>query len=314
MNAKDDASYFAYAAGWSSVRKMPEKTAYNSFQRIADRLWKRGGGGVKQLELNLQRVRPEADHDEIRELSREGMRSYFRYWCDAFRMPDWSSERIVERFDGIDADHLDVALAEGKGCIVALPHMGNWDHAGAWATLAHAPVVAVAERLKPERLYEKFLAYRRSIGLEIHPLGTPNMMDVLAQDLADNKIVALLADRDLTARGIDVEFFGETTRMPAGAATLALRTGAPLMAASLGYDGPNAFAKISPFLDVPTVDDPTDHEQVAAAVPEVCQQIADVFAEGISQHPTNWHMLQKLWLSDLDPDRLAQADRAGGRT
>ncbi len=318
MNIKDDASYLAFATGWGAVRKLPEKSAYRSFDVISDRLWSRRKGGVVQLEKNLSRVEPGATPEQLRTMSRESMRKYFRYWCDAFRMPDWDKTRIVDTFECVDEYRLVDGLAQDKGVIVALAHMGNWDHAGAWATLTHAPLTAVAEKLEPERLFEKFLAYRESLGMQIYPTGTPNVIDTLARELREDKrIVALVSDRDLTARGIEVNFFDVATRMPAGPANLALRTGAPLFPATLWYEGPRAFAQIHPQVVVPATapsgDDAKDRPGYDAAVTAMTQQIADAFANGIADRPTDWHMLQKLWLPDLDPDRLAASDAAASR-
>lgn len=319
MTAKDSATYLAYAAGWGTVRRMPEKTAYRSFNGIADRLWSRRGAGVVQLERNLTRVVPDASYSDLRKLSRQSMRKYFRYWCDAFRMPDWSNERIVNSFHCVGEFRLERALADNKGVIVALAHMGNWDHAGAWATLTHAPLTAVAEKLEPERLFERFVQYREALGLKIYPLGQKNVIDTLAGELRDEKrIVALVSDRDLTSRGIEVDFFGEPTRMPAGPASLALRTGAPVMPATLWYEGPIAYAQIHPEVvppvDAPTGDDASQQPGYSAAVSRMTQQIADAFANGIADRPADWHMMQKLWLADLDQTRLAASDAAGGRS
>jgi len=318
MTAKEEAVYVAYSAGWGTVRRLPEKTAYRSFNGIADRLWSRRGPGVAQLEKNLGRVVPDASYSDLRKMSRQSMRKYFRYWCDAFRMPDWSNERIVNTFDCVGEYRLQRGLAENKGVIVALAHMGNWDHAGAWATLTQAPLTAVAEKLEPERLFERFVEYRESLGMQIYPLGQKNVIDTLADELRnDKRIVALVSDRDLTSRGIEVDFFGEKTRMPAGAANLALRTGAPLFPATLWYEGPLAYAHIHPQvvapLDAPTGDDASKQPGYAAAVSLMTQQIADAFAGGIADRPTDWHMMQKLWLADLDQTRLAASDAAGGR-
>lgn len=313
MTTKQEMAYLAYAGGWSAVRKMPERTAYQTFDVIADRLWSRRGGGVQQLEKNLARVRPEASYAELRKLSRQSMRSYFRYWCDAFRIADWSETEVVQRFEGVNAQYLHDALKLGKGVIVALPHMGNWDHAGAWATLDVGPLTAIAEKLEPEKLFDKFVSYRESIGLRIHALGTPGVVDTLADELRnENRIVALLADRDLTARGIDVTLFGSATRMPAGPANLALRTGAPLFAATLWYDKKKAYAKIHPQIQIPagapSGDDAREQPGYDEAVSGITQQIANAFEEGIREHPADWHMMQKLWLEDLDPQRLAATE------
>jgi len=318
MSIQQEAAYLAYSFGWSAVRRMPEKTAYRNFARIGDRVWKRRGAGVVQLEKNIHRVVPDASPEQLQEMSREALQGYFRYWCDAFRMPDWTPKRINESFVCVDGDNLGDALALGGGAVIALPHMGNWDHTGAWGTLNYAPVSSIAEVLKPEKLFEKFLEYRESVGMTIYPLGQPGVVDALAENLRrDNIIVALVSDRDLTAHGIDVDFFGEPTRMPAGSAALALRTGAPLMTATLWYDGPKTCAQISdhiPFPDgAPVGDDAKNQPGYVEAITTMTQAIADNFAKGIAEHPTDWHMMQKLWLADLDQDKLAASDAAGGR-
>ena len=287
-----------YIAGWSAVRRMPERTAYAMFDGIADTMWRRRGKSVRRLESNLARVTGGSlSERELRELSREGTRSYLRYWCDAFRLPGWSRERIVDRFHMYDEQILADALATGRGVVATLPHMGNWDHAGAWASVRFGHVVSVAERLEPEEVYEKFLDFRRAIGIEILPLtgGDAPVFHTLAERLRAGGLVALLGDRDLTARGIEVDFFGATAKMPAGPAALAVDTGAILLPASLWYEGPDAAGRIWPPVEIPTQG--TRAERIAV----VTQRVADAFALGVADHPAHWHMMQRLWLDDLAP-------------
>jgi KDO2-lipid IV(A) lauroyltransferase len=222
------------------------------------------------------------------------MRSYARYWMEAFRLPSRSREQIIATFDLENEHLLREAHAQGRGAIVALPHAGNWDHAGAYVCVTGMPLTTVAERLKPEDLYRRFLAFRESLGMEILPTaghGRP-VVEVLADRLREGRLVVLLADRDLSARGVPVEFFGRGTRMPPGPAMLALRTGAPLFAASLWYDGPITKVRVEGPLELPTGGGRT--EQIA----ELTQRIADELAAGIARHPADWHMLQKLWIDE----------------
>ncbi|MFG1926107.1 phosphatidylinositol mannoside acyltransferase [Cryptosporangium sp. NPDC048952] len=286
----------AYAAGWKLVRVLPERPVKALFEFGAARFARRGGPAPTRLAANLRRVvGPDADLDALTE---QGLRSYARYWHEAFRLPDWSEEEINRRFVLENVEVLDKAVAAGNGAIVALPHAANWDLAGAWATLHGIPVTTVAERLKPEDLYQRFLDFRRRLGMEILPLtgGTRHPLDVLTERAREGRVVVLLADRDLSSRGIEVEFFGETTKMPAGPAILALRTGAPLFGLKAWNDGPMTRARVIGPLEV--LDDPDaarDPVQIAA----VTQRIADALAEGIAEHPVDWHMLQPLWLADL---------------
>jgi phosphatidylinositol dimannoside acyltransferase len=181
---------------------------------------------------------------------------------------------------------------------VALPHMGNWDHAGAWATLAHRPVVTVAERLKPEDLYEKFLHYRRSLGMDVIPLtGGDPPFPYLAEKLREGALVALLGDRDLGRAGVPVTFFGEKAKMPAGPAALAVDTGAALITACLYLEDGRNHVRFLPRVQVPT------EGERSRRIFATTQLVAEQFEASIAAHPTDWHMLQKLWVADLDPAR-----------
>ncbi|GAA1990423.1 phosphatidylinositol mannoside acyltransferase [Kitasatospora viridis] len=286
----------AFAAGWAALKVLPEPVARGLGTAVADFTWWRRGKGVRQLEANLARVRPQASFLELRELSRAGMRSYLRYWMEAFRLPAWSDRRIANgvRIEGME--HLEAAMAAGRGAVLALPHMANWDLAGAWVVRACGyPFTTVAERLKPESLFERFVAYRESLGMEVLALTGSDMSVIatLAQRLRAGKLVCLVGDRDLSEAGIEVQFFGEATRMPAGPAALAQRTGAALLPVSLWYEGRTMGARIHPPVEVPA--DP-DKKAAKAAM---TQRLADVWAGEIDQHPQDWHMLQKLWLADL---------------
>ena len=295
----DRAVGVAYGVGWSVVRRMPEKSAYAMFDRIADTMWSRQGKDVTRLESNLRRVvGPDVTDGELRVLSREGMRSYFRYWCDAFRLPSWSLEKIMSSIVIHDGHYLSDALAEGKGAVVALPHMGNWDHAGAWACIEHGGVVSVAERLQPEDLYEKFLEFRRSLGMDIIPLtGGEPPFPYLADRLREGKLVALLGDRDLSNNGVAVKYFGSRAKMPAGPAALAVDTGAALLTADLFFrDGKNHVRFLPPVVP------PAEGER-SRRIFRTVQLLADCYEQAVSTHPTDWHMLQRVWLDDLDPSK-----------
>lgn len=293
------ATEVGFAAAWTGVRRMPERTAYATFRGLADRSWSRRGPGVAQLERNLRRVEPTLDEAGLRDLSREGMRSYFRYWCDAFRIQGWSHERIVDSFTCIGRENIEAGLACGRGVVLALSHSGNWDHAGAWAALDVAPLTTVAERLRPEGLYRRFVDYRASLGIEILPLGGADTFRTLLRRLGENRLVPLLADRDLSHTGIGVTFFGEATRMPSGPALLALMSGAPLLPASLFYSERGAGAIIHP--PVP-VGEGTREECVAA----MTQRCADGLEDGIRRFPQDWHMMQPLWDADVRPRGASQ--------
>jgi KDO2-lipid IV(A) lauroyltransferase len=276
----------AFALAWTLVRRLPERTVTWLFQRAADRTFRRNGRGVRRLRGNLAAVRPEAGAAELDELTHAGIRSYLRYWQEAFRLPEWTNEQIVSRVRTVNEKLLRDAYAAGQGVICALPHLANYDHAGAWAGLTGMPVSTVAERLQPESLFDRFIAYRKRLGMEVLPLtgGDDDVTGVLAERLRAGGFVCLVADRDLSERGVPVTFFGRPSRMPAGPAALSLKTGAPLIPATLHYEGRHL---------VITFHDAIESDGGAAAMTQRC---ADAFAIGIAEHPQDWHMLQRIFM------------------
>lgn len=303
---KDRLTDALYGLGWGTVKKLPEPVAVRLGRQIADQTWKRRGKGVLRLEANLARVVPDASPQRLAQLSRAGMRSYMRYWMESFRLPAWSRERIRAGFDPADVHYLVDGLAAGRGVVLALPHMGNYDLAGAWVTTKlGVPFATVAERLKPESLYDRFVAYREGLGMEVLPHTGGSAFGTLARRLRAGGLVCLVADRDLSASGVQVSFFGEATKMPAGPARLAAQTGALLLPVTLWYDRtPVMRGRVHPPIEVPSGG--TRAEQAAV----MTQRLADAFASGIAEHPQDWHMLQRLWLADLDP--AAGARRGDG--
>src|SRR5260221_14442697 len=238
---RDRLTDVGYALGWSVVCRLPESWARWAFGATADIAWRRQGPQVQILEANLRRVLgPDATGAELRAVSRESMRSYARYWLEVFRMPVTPLERLTERT--VASGHVQDALAclaRGRGIIFALPHSGNWDQAGAWIIAQGAgSFTTVAERLKPESLYDRFVAFREGLGMEVLPAsGEANRFGILAERLRAGKLVCLVSDRDVTGAGIEVEYFGEEAPMMGGAAALAVQTGAALYPALLWYEG-----------------------------------------------------------------------------
>jgi KDO2-lipid IV(A) lauroyltransferase len=284
----DDLTAVAYFAGWRIVRWLPEKSAYQLFDFVADRASAKNGKNFRRLESNLKRVVPEFTEAQLRNLAQAGMRSYLRYWCDTFRSPDWDTKRIQSTVTVNDPELLLEPVRSKRGVVVALPHAGNWDHAGSYFCSQGIPLVTVVERLKPEKLFLKFLEYRQAIGMEALPLDT-RVMGTLASRLREGKLVALVADRDLSRSGIDVKFFDGTARMPAGPALLAIRTGADLITAYVSY---TTLGIHIDFRKVQIASGNSESERVAKTV----QLCADNFAAGISEHPQDWHMLQRIWV------------------
>ncbi|MGV9776088.1 phosphatidylinositol mannoside acyltransferase [Streptosporangium sp. NPDC003464] len=287
-----------FGAGWTLVPRLPERLTAWAFREAADRLWKRRGGSVLRLEANLARVKGASPGDPaIRELSREGMRSYFRYFHEVFRLPSMSAGEILSRVHVVGDGPVYDNLAKGRGVILALPHMGNWDHAGAWFVAKGHPFTTVAERLRPESLFHRYTAFREGLGMEVLPLtgGDGHTFGVLSQRLRAGRPIALPAERDLTAKGVEVQFFGAATRMPAGPGLLAVHTGAALIPVIPYFEGRDWGLHFHDEIAIPA--EGTRKEKAAA----VTQDLATVFEKGIAERPQDWHMLQRLWLEDLEP-------------
>ena len=296
MIGADTLSDWSYATGWRLVRAMPEPLARGIAG--AGARYAALGGGPAQLRKNLARVIGTAPEQVPDSLIRDALASYARYWREAFRLPSMDHVALARRLDAvfIGAEHFAAAHAAGRGAVMALPHSGNWDMAGVWLAQQYGTFTTVAERLKPESLYDRFIAFRESLGFEVLPLtgGERPPLEVLAERLRANRFVCLMADRDLTRAGVPVQFFGEPTRLPAGPAKLAVETGAPLHPAHVYYDGEDCVVRIDDAIDTGSGD-----------IGVITQALADRFAVNSAAHPQDWHMLQPLWLADLTEQRRA---------
>ena len=286
----------AYLAGWRAVRLMPEPVARATFDRIADAIHARGGTSVQRLRANLARTVPGDDLDTV---LRDGVRSYLRYWCESFRLPSWDIDDVVARTRVIGEEHLREPQSAGRGVVAALPHMGNWDWAGAWACATGMPLTTVAERLEPARLFDEFVAFRAGLGMEILPLtGGPPPMRRLTDAVREGRLVCLLADRDLSRTSVDVTLLGEAARMPRGPAVLARATGVDLVPVTAAYRGRD--------LEL-TFHEPVPHEPGADGIVAMMQGVADAFSRAIAADPTDWHMMQKVFAADLAPRAAGSA-------
>lgn len=279
-------SYLIYSLAWKLVRLLPERWAYRLGDRIARYATSRNGRGVQRLRSNLRTVTATDDATELDQLVDRAMRSYLRYWIDTFRFPSWSLERIRSTVRVINRESFDSSITAGNGLIVALPHAGNWDHAGAFFCAEGYPLVTVAEHLRPERLFRKFLEYREAIGMEVLDLDA-KVMKILEQRLREGRLIALVADRDLSASGVEVSFFGKRAKFPAGPAKLSIATKAPLITAFISYDVDGIEVRFSDPI-------PTDGREVTAII----QEIADLFEKEIASKPEDWHMLQRVFLDE----------------
>lgn len=295
-----------YRLGWRAVRLLPERAAYALFDRIADAMVKRNGGSIQRLRSNYAIVRPELGERDLEQLVRAGARSYLRYWCEAFRLPDLDKDTLARATRVVGDGPVRASLADGRSVIAFLGHLGNWDMAGAWATTHLGPVVTVAERLKPEQVFEEFLAFRERLGMQIIPLtGGGDVYAQLTHAAQGAAVIPLLSDRDLTRGGIEVDFAGTRSRVAVGPAALAHDSGSDLYPVSITYeraaDGPGGWRSVITF-----------HDRVAAPAGEsrhrsihaMTAQCAAVLGDVVRSHTEDWHMMQRVFVRDLDADRL----------
>ena len=258
------------------------------------------------MRSNYATARPELTGPELDALVRAGMRSYLRYWCDSFRLPDLSVADLVQGVRAVGDTPIRDCLRSGRAAVVFSGHMGNWDLAAAWSTTQLAPVTTVVERLKPEELFEEFVAFRERLGMRILPLtGGTDVFRALTRVCRSGGLVAVLADRDLTRGGIEVDFCGQRTRMAIGPAALAVNTGAALYPVTVHYErlpqGPGRRIVVTFHDAVPVPTRGTSREKIQV----MTQACADVLTGAVLTHTEDWHMMQRVFVKDLVPSEGA---------
>ncbi|PFG43314.1 KDO2-lipid IV(A) lauroyltransferase [Isoptericola jiangsuensis] len=308
-----------YAFAWRHAGRVPEPVLRAGCRVAADVTWLRRGAGIRRLEANYARVRPELTPREVRRLSREGMRRYLRYFREAFTLQRLTPDQVDARVRVEGEEHARAALADGRSAVLALGHTGNWDLAGAWASPHLARVLTVAERLEPPALYEEFVAFRRSIGIDVLGLGDDGVFRALVRGARDGgRLLPLLADRDLTASGLEVDLCGRRARVAAGPAALAVAGDVALVPTVIFHErlrgerrrrAGSAWGIVLKFH--PAVPRPADADH-RTQVAVMTQGWVDVFAGFVAEHTADWHMLQKVFVEDLDPDRYAATRAKAG--
>ncbi len=297
------------------VPRLPTWLSAAIFAGVADVATLTGIAGVKQLRANIARAVPDASDSELRRLTRRGMRSYMRYYEEALRLPSVSAAQLAARVRLVNGEWARAEMDAGRPVVAALGHLGNWDLAGAWATGFLAPVTTVAEHLEPEELFQGFLDFRRGLGMTIIPLEKDGstFRELLRETRSGASLVPLLADRDLSRSGVDVELLGERARVAPGPAALALATGSALTSVTIRHErlrGPRRQAAGSRWGIVVTFGDriePPAGVPREEAVARMTQRWVDEIGEFIRHYPTDWHMLQPVFVADLDPARLNPA-------
>lgn len=290
---------FGYWLGWNALWIIPSRWAYFLFNKAAQISWRKETKPIRQLELNLSRVlNCDVSDPRIRPLSLKTMQSYMRYYCETFMLPRWTDEQLFGKVRTEGSEQVMDALKTG-GVVLALPHLANWDWAGAWAAQTFGSLCTVAERLRPEGVFQKFLKARTERGITLMPLsGDGGTYEYLREHVNQGRVVALLSDRDVAKSGMSNEFFGHRTSLPIGAALLAIDTGRPLITCAPWYDGDNLV--ISFDSEVIFDRSPVEGRDRVRLAQETTKLIVTNFEKHISAHPENWHQLQPIW-----PDLVA---------
>jgi phosphatidylinositol dimannoside acyltransferase len=275
-------AYLMYASVERAARSLPESWGRRLFDIGGTAAYYVSPRARGVVERNLSRVLGKAAAPEVlRAASKEAFRSYARYWFEAFRVRVMGDDEFMSRVRVEGEENLAAAVEAGRGAIVALPHIGNYDVAGKWVHLRGWKITAVAELLRPERLFQLFVDHRRDLGLRIVPLYDDRRAgEELVQLLSQNHVIALVSDRNLKGKGVEVDMFGERRMMPAGPALLSLASGAPLLPCAL-YDSDEGWViQIEPPLEIERTDSLRDD------VTTLTRALAERFERAISAAPT----------------------------
>jgi phosphatidylinositol dimannoside acyltransferase len=283
----------AYRAGAAVVRAVPEPVAGHLARLGGYAAAQRDPVRRAQVERNLRRIHgPAFGGWRLRRAVAATFESYARYWAESLRLPGTAPNELDARMSYTGIEHLERALARGSGAILALPHLGGWEWAGFWgaAVLGHRMTVVV-EALEPPELFEWFVSLRRSLGMTVVSLG-PDAGTEVVKALRANGVVCLLCDRAIGGGGVEVELFGERTFLPGGPATIALRTGAPLLPTAVYQRGRDHLGVVRP--PVPAERRGRLRDDIA----RVTQLLAWELEALIRVAPEQWHLLQPNWPSD----------------
>ncbi len=288
---------WAYGLSWFLVKRLPDRLTYLIFQKIADYSYKKDIKGVQQLRANLSfMLKLEPTSIDLEKLVKEGMRSYLRYWQETFRLPTWNKKYLEKNIRIKGKINLDAAQKSGKPLVTAVAHMGNWDAAGFWYTSNFGELTTVAERLKPESLFNKFVKFRNSFGIEIIPTsGETDIFMKLIRRAREGRMIALVADRDISKNGVEINYGNSKTTFPVGPAAIVTAIDGLIIPMSSYYDFDNKLTfEFFPLLS------PDHNKSKKANVLNLTQKLANIFESEIKKHPKDWHLLQRVW-SDVKP-------------
>ena len=288
--------YYAYVAGSRLALALPERWVYGLAHALGRLGWRISKKKRAVVGRNLARITGhDASSAEVARLTRSAFESYARYWLETFRLVREDGAFFLDRFRCLKEEKIDEVLSRGKGAVVLVGHLGNWDAAGAWVGARGNTLVTVAEVLRPRRMFDFFVSHRARLGMVIHAAQS-GVTNKLVEAVEQGAVVAILGDRDLKGSGIEADFFGDVATFPPGAASVALRAGVPLLVAgvysALHEDGKRGWtAEIGGPIELP--DDAGEN-----AVSELTARAAQELERFVARHPEEWHVFQPFWVAD----------------
>ena len=289
---------FGYKLAALLSRKLPRKIGLSaaSFLGYAvARIDKKRRGQVIRNAARLSDS--EFSRNEVKDFLNKTFESYAHYWLNTFRLIDMTEEELERTFSHDGWELIETAIKEDPGVILVLPHLGAWDWGGLWISkIKGVPVTAVVEPLEPPELFEWFKRSRNALGMEVIPVG-PDAGSQVIKAISDKRVIVLVSDRDIGGSSVEVEFFGEKTLLPAGPATLALRTGATLLPVAIYNKGDGCHGVVRPAISLER------KGKFRSDVKRITQTIAEEMELLIRKAPEQWHLMQPNWPSDSKSEK-----------
>ena len=290
----DAATVSGYRLGSLAARVMPGPLASAAASSLGFGASFSSPAKREMFQRHLRRVNPSMGRAAVRLATQTAFDSYAQYYMESFRLPSMSRRTVDRGFSTDGYEHITEGLARGNGVILALPHLGGWEWAGRWMTDQGHRLTVVVEPIEPPELFEWFAELRKDLGMTVVPLG-PSVASVVLKALRANEVVCLLCDRDIDRSGVEVEFFGERTTLPAGPATLGLRTGAAILPTGVyftsRYQGHHAIVR-----------PPLPLQRLGGGLRDDVARVTQLLAREleflIRRAPEQWHLFQPNWPSD----------------
>jgi len=278
-------------------RKLPKRLSFSVASFLGYAIARIDKKRRDQVIRNANRLsESKLSREELKDFVDQTFESYAHYWVNTFRLVDMTKQELERTFSHDGWELIETALKKDSGVILVLPHLGAWDWGGFWISkIKGVSVSAVVEPLEPPELFEWFKRSRNALGMDVIPLGQDAGPQVL-KAISDKQLIVLVSDRDVGGSSVEVEFFGEKTLLPAGPATLALRTGATLLPVAIYNKDNGCHGVVRPAISLER------KGKFRSDVQRITQTIADEMELLIRKAPEQWHLMQPNWPSDSQPE------------